>query len=90
MVTRKEPEAVEAVEVSEPATEVAEPVTESAVLPTSGAVVLDPTVLNPQSMQPPPHVGVKLVWDNPAQDPNARKHIGDDPDGTANASRFSD
>lgn len=75
-------------EVSEPVVEVAEPATESAVPPTSGAVVLDPTVLNPQSMQPPPHVGVKAVWDNPSQDPNARKHIGDDPTGASNAARF--
>lgn len=66
--------------------EVAVPAVESAV--TSGAVVLDPTVLNPQSMQPPPHVGVKLVWDNPSQDPNARKHIGEDPTGQSNAAKF--
>lgn len=28
---------------------------------------------------------VKTQWDNPDADPNLRKHIGEDPDGTANA-----
>lgn len=29
---------------------------------------------------------VKTNWDNPAADPNARKHIGEDPTGEHNAS----
>jgi hypothetical protein len=28
---------------------------------------------------------VKTQWDNPDADPNLRKHIGEDPDGTENA-----
>ena len=50
--------------------------------------VLDPTLLNPHSAQPVPGAGVKVKWDNPAQDPNNRLHIGDDPTGEKNAAKF--
>jgi hypothetical protein len=41
------------------------------------------------SKQTAPELGaqgrVKTQWDNPKADPNKRKHIGEDPDGTENA-----
>lgn len=37
------------------------------------------------SVQPPVQGHGKTVWDNPEQDPNHRRHVGEDPDGEDNA-----
>jgi hypothetical protein len=60
--------------------------------PAQVSVVIDPTVVaepaaavevNPYSAQPAPHM--EPEWDEPELDPNKRRHIGDDPDGSKNA-----